>query len=70
MKGLVLWTVTQFVFLISMIFFKLYTIYAFLIFLFKDNYETYFSIGESILYFILSIVLLIIVKVNVKFFVR
>lgn len=61
---------TQGLFLFSAIFFKFYTIYAFLIFLFKEDYQTYFSVFESLLYFIISIVLMIVVKFNLKWFIR
>lgn len=68
--GIMLWLATQSVFLISAVFFKFYTIYAFLIFLFRDDYQTYFTVIESLLYFIVSFVLTLIVRFNIKWFVR
>lgn len=52
--------------ILSIIFFKFYTIYTFCVFLFKDNYETYFSLGESIIYLILSYLALIVIQLKMS----
>jgi hypothetical protein len=39
----------------TMIFFKFYSIYAFLVFLFRSDYNTYFSLTQSILIWFVSL---------------
>jgi uncharacterized membrane protein (GlpM family) len=39
----------------TMIFFKFYSIYAFLVFLFRNDYNTYFSLGQSIVIWLVSL---------------